>query len=62
MLTYRKLLEILKDLPDNELDNTATVCLLNVVEAYGISGFNHVSDDDNFSDILDVGHPILYIK
>jgi hypothetical protein len=55
-MKYRQLLEALKELPQENLDNTATIYKVEDDEYFAITGTG-ICDDG----VLDDGHPFLII-
>lgn len=55
-MTYRELLEALKELPQENLDNTATIYKVEDDEYFAITGTG-ICDDG----VLDDGHPFLIV-
>lgn len=59
-MTYSKLLDELKELSPEQLDRTVTLLVDDVDEYYDINGMFISTSDD--TDVLDSGHPVLYIR
>lgn len=59
-MTYSKLLDELKELSPEQLDRTVTLLVDDVDEYYDINGMFISTSDD--TDVLDNGHPVLYIR
>jgi len=61
-ITYRDLIEKLKDMPDARLDDTVTVYVIGTAEFYPlVEEFPLVFSDREINDVLDHGHPYLVI-
>ena len=59
MITYRKLLRQLQNIPDERLDDTVTVHLSHEEEFYAVS-HAEIADED-CQDVLDDGHLYLVV-
>lgn len=60
MKTYRELLEELKSMPDDRLDDNVTVYIADMYEFYPIVAGLEVATDKQ--DVLDPGHRFLTVK
>jgi hypothetical protein len=58
-MTYRQLLKALTELPQNNLDDTATICIRTGGDAeyYGVNSSAHSENDD----VLDKGHFFMIV-
>ena len=57
-MTYKTLLQKLSNLSDEQLNQDVTVTLSRQEEVIP-AGFSIVQDGGLFSDVLDVGHPVI---
>ena len=59
MYTYREIKEILQGIPDEQLDQTATVYIEgHHAEYYGLNDHEFTKEDD----VLDRNHLLFYVK
>ena len=58
-MTYAKLLEELKGLTPEQLNCDATIHVIDIDEYYEVKGLDFA--DEDYVDVLDEGHPFLYI-
>lgn len=58
-MTYRELLDVLNSLPDDRLDDTATVYVTSAQEYFGIDDVDHA--DPMYNSVLDPDHLFLVL-
>lgn len=61
MMTFKELADCINKLTPEQQQMTATVSCDIMQEAYGITHFHVIKDDDILSDVLDAGHPVMAI-
>lgn len=59
-ITYRDLLNFLQSVPEEDLDQTATIDLVGSDEIIAIQGIARMDEEDE--DRLDPGHIVLYVE
>jgi hypothetical protein len=57
-MSWRDIKEMLNKLPEDNLDDTATIYIQSIDEYYGITGFT----DEDTGGVLDEGHSYLVLK
>jgi len=60
-MTWKEMLADLKLLSEEQLNQDATVCLMDMEEAIKIERFGEITDEHKLDGVLDDGHIILEI-